>query len=137
MVAHMSNEATRPRISYYFDEHIRTAITTALRARGIDVLTAQDANRANQRISDADQLEFATAGGRVFVSSDTDFLNPKVVPQLASSAHAGIVYIHQTVSIGEQVRFLLYLARTETKETIAGQIRYYSPAPDGQPPPDA
>lgn len=130
----MSGETALPQISYYFDEHIRAAITAALRAKGIDILTAQDANRANQRISDSDQLGFATTDGRVFVSSDTDLLNPKVVPQLISGTHAGIVYIHQMVSIGEQVRFLLYLARVETSETMAGKIRYYSPISDDQLP---
>lgn len=74
---------------------------------------------------------FATSVQRVFVSNDTDVLNPGVVPQTATGQHIGIVYIEQSVSIGEQGRFLRYLAGTETLESIAGQIRFYEPAPRG------
>nr|MBF6592347.1 DUF5615 family PIN-like protein [Ktedonobacterales bacterium] len=119
-------------IHSYFDEHVRSApLTRFPRTRGIDVLTAQEALRAGQEIDDADQLAFATAQGRVLVSSDNHFLNPKVVPQLASGLHAGIVRLKDNVRIGEQGRYLRYIAQTETMATMAGQIRYYEPIPRG------
>lgn len=67
-------------IRYYFDEHVRAAIVGYLRSRGIDVLTAREAGRAHRRIADTEQLSFAT--NRILVSSDSDFLNPKSLPQL-------------------------------------------------------
>ena len=74
---------------------------------------------------------------RVFVSNDTDVLNPRVVPQVASGDHAGIVYIDQTVRIREQGRFLRYLFETETLESVVGQIRFFEPIPPGVFPDDS
>lgn len=120
-------------IRYYFDEHVRVAIVGYLRSRGIDVLTSQEAGRANRRIPDAEQLAFATGQNRILVSSDSDFLNPKNVPQLLTGQYVGIVYLTYdvTISIGAQARYLRYLAETETMESMAGQIRYYEPIPHG------
>lgn len=110
---------------------MRHAIALALRRYGIDVLTADEAGRAHKAISDDAQVAFAGGMGRIFVSNDTDVLNPKVVPQIATGQHAGIVYIEQNVSIGEQVRYLRFIAETETPASIAGQIRFYQPIPHG------
>lgn len=125
-------------IRYYFDEHVRAAIVGYLRSRGIDVLTAQEAGRANRRIADAEQLSFATEQNRILVSSDSDFLNPKSVPQLLTGQFSGIVYLTYdvTITIGAQARYLRYLAATETMETLAGQIRYYELIPHGMFPDD-
>jgi hypothetical protein len=38
------------------DENVHRGLVDALRALGHDVLTAHEAGRANQKISDADQL---------------------------------------------------------------------------------
>jgi predicted nuclease of predicted toxin-antitoxin system len=120
-------------IRYYFDEHVRAAIVGYLRSRAIDVLTTQEAGRANLRIADVEQLAFATEQNRILVSSDSDFLNPKSVSQLLTGQHRGIVYLTYdvTISIGAQARYLRYLAATETMATMAGQIRYYEPIPHG------
>ena len=59
-------------VRYYFDQHIYGAVPPALRQSGIDVLTAQEAGRCGS--SDAEQLAFATAEGRVMVSFDPDYL---------------------------------------------------------------
>ena len=125
------SEAASSDVTIYLDEHINPAITTYLRTHGIDVLTALEAGRANQRIPDFEQLDFATSVGRVLVSRDADFLNPSTVPQLNTGQHAGIVTIRRTASIGEQARYLRYIAETETMETMAGQIRYYEQVPKG------
>lgn len=123
-------------IRYYLDEHIDPAVAHYLLTHNIDVLTAFQANRANQRISDADQLAYSTSLHRVLVSRDKHFLNPGEVPQLATGEHAGIVAIRRTISIGAQARYLRYLAETEAMETLTGQIRYYEPIPDGMFPDD-
>lgn len=100
------------------------------------MLTAVDAGRANRRIPDAEQLDFATETGRVLVSRDTDFLNPREVSQLLTGAHGGIVALRRLASIGDHARYLRYLAETKTMETLAGQVRYYEPVPRGLFPDD-
>lgn len=104
-------------VGYYFDEHIDPDVALYPRAHGIAVLTAEEAQRAQQRIPDADQLAFATAMGRVLVSRDKHFLNPQEVPQIATGQHAGIVSIRRTASIGDQARYLRYLAEYQVRRT--------------------
>jgi predicted nuclease of predicted toxin-antitoxin system len=54
------------------DVHVPRAVTTALRLRSIDVLTAQE-DRAAQ-LDDDRLLERATELGRILVSQDEDLL---------------------------------------------------------------
>ena len=118
-------------IQFYFDEHIRLAVVQGVRRHGIDVLTAYEAGRANQRIADADQLAFATDSGRILVSSDTHFLNFHVVPQIETGAHGGVIFLRQSVGIGDQIRYLRYIASIETQESMKGTVRYFAPVPLG------
>ena len=120
-------------VRYYFDEHVRSAVARYLREHGVDVLTAHEAGRANQQIPDSEQLAYSLSIHRVLVTSDADFLNPRVVPQLATGQHAGVVRLRSApyVSIGDQGRYLRYLAETETMASLAGQIRFYKPIPRG------
>jgi hypothetical protein len=93
------------------------------------VLTALEAGRANRRVSDTEQLDYATTEGRVLVSRDADFLNPDKLPQLLTGNYAGIEALRRLVSIGQQSRYLRYIAVTETIESLAGRIRYFEPIP--------
>lgn len=54
------------------DVHVPLAITVGLRLRGIDVLTAQEDNRAE--VSDSELLSRATSLERILVSFDDDLL---------------------------------------------------------------
>ena len=54
------------------DEHVHRAITTSLRLRGVDVLTAQDDGR--RHVPDPVLLDRATELGRVLFSQDEDLL---------------------------------------------------------------
>jgi predicted nuclease of predicted toxin-antitoxin system len=125
-------------IRYYFDEHVRLAVARYLREHGIDVLTAYEAGRANQQIPDSEQLAYALAVERILVSSDVHFLNPRLIPQLATGQHAGIVRLRTNphISIGDHARYLRYIAENETMETIAGQLRYFERIPHGMFPDD-
>lgn len=104
----------------FFDEHMRAAIAEQLRARGIDVLTALDAGRANRRIDDADQLAFATQEGRVLVTEDHHFAD------LAQSRkpHAGIVYFPIQLSIGACVKYLELPALTTEPDEMRDTLIY-------------
>ena len=45
------------KIGFYLDEHIQTSLAEALRQRGVDVLTTQEAG--NIALNDYEQLSFA------------------------------------------------------------------------------
>ena len=84
----------------FFDEHVHIDLANLLVDDGHDVLTAaRDAGRANQRINDEDQLQYATDHGRVLVTFNArDF-----VPIAASWAgqgrpYTGIVVCEQRVA---------------------------------------
>jgi predicted nuclease of predicted toxin-antitoxin system len=86
------------RIKYLFDEHVPAAVTSGLRSRGVDVLTAQES--VVRAATDEDVLALATTQGRVIFTQDADFLRLHA----AGRTHAGIVYAHQQTQIGDIVR---------------------------------
>jgi len=59
-------------IKFYMDEHVHLAITEGLRLRGIDVLTAQDADMRGA--SSEAHLQLAFELDRVIFTNDDDFL---------------------------------------------------------------
>jgi predicted nuclease of predicted toxin-antitoxin system len=92
----------------YADEQFPLPVVQKLRALGYDVLTAQTAGQANQRIPDDQVLAFATADNRAVISQNRrDFI--RLHQQTPN--HAGIIVcsknldwdgftatIHQTLS---------------------------------------
>jgi len=108
------------RLHYYLDEHMRPAIAHQLRARGVDVMTTAEAGRAARRISDVDQLAFATANNQVLVTEDSDFV------QLATAGqpHAGIVYFPVQLDIGACTAYLELLALTTTPDEMRNQLLF-------------
>jgi predicted nuclease of predicted toxin-antitoxin system len=72
----------------YADEQYPYPVVELLRALGHDVLTVQDAGRANQKIPDLDVLAFATSQGRaVLTENRKDFFRlHRMQPD-----HAGII----------------------------------------------
>ena len=98
-------------IKFYTDEGFPRPTTLAFRNLGYDVLTCQEAGKANQNISDEDVVAFATAQNRIVLTINCrDFV--KIHRQ--SYQHAGIiactedlkfealaVRIHEAVSVHE------------------------------------
>ncbi|MDF5733731.1 MAG: DUF5615 family PIN-like protein [Rhizonema sp. PD38] len=72
----------------YADEQYPLPIVELLRALGHDVLTVQEAGKANQRIPDADILTFATSEERAVITENRkDFFRlHRIQPD-----HAGII----------------------------------------------
>lgn len=105
---------------YYLDEDVRRsqAVADGLRRRGIDVMTTVEAGRADQGIPDPDQLSFAVAHGRVFVTEDLRFA--------PVGLHAGVVVMQWAVDVGAYVRFLDYVAHAFTAEEMRNRILYYN-----------
>ena len=106
------------KVRYYTEEHVAKAVIRGLRQRGVDVLTAPEANKLSA--DDEEHLVFALAEGRVVFTQDDDFL------RLASSGktHAGIVYASQHTPIGEIIQGLMLIYQVLEAEEIIGNIEY-------------
>ena len=76
-------------VPLYMDVHVKSAITNALRQRGIDVLTAQEDDHGNT--SDVDLLQRANTLGRLMFTQDDDFLVIAQEWQTSGRPFAGIV----------------------------------------------
>jgi uncharacterized protein with PIN domain len=106
-------------IRYYLDEHMDVAVAIGLRRRGIDVVTTVEANLI--RASDPEQIKFAIAQQRVFVTRDRRIL----ATSGHEVSHAGIVIARSGRSaIGPTVLALAHLHRTMTCEEMKGRVEY-------------
>lgn len=105
------------------DVHIRRAVTSALRLRSIDVLTAQEDGAAE--LNDDRLLDRATELGRVLVSQDDDLLREGARRLKERKAFSGIIYCHQLrITIGQMVEDLELIATATTNEEWADRIEY-------------
>ena len=106
------------KIRYYADEHVSRAVIVGLRQRGVDVLSVPEANKLGA--SDKEHLAFAFAEERVLFTHDADFL------QLASSGidHAGIVYAHQHIPVGEIIRGLMLIYQVLDSADMINTVEY-------------
>lgn len=110
-------------VALYRDEHVHRAITTSLRLRGVDVLTAQD--DGHRHVPDHVLLDRATELGRVLFSQDEDLLAEANHRQRGQKAFAGVVYAHQLqVSIGACVRELELIAKIANQKGLADRVEY-------------
>lgn len=89
------------RIAFYMDEHVRAAVSESLRRRGVDVLTAQQADL--RRASDEAHLRWAVREGRTILIQDADFLRVHA----SNQSNPGIVSARQGTSPGAIVRSLM------------------------------
>src|SRR5712692_2532603 len=105
------------------DVHVPRAVTTALRLRAIDVLTAQEDGTAE--LDDGPLLRRATELGRILVSQDEDLLREGARRLKEGTDFSGIVYAHQLrVTIGQMVQDLELIARATSREEWRGRIEY-------------
>lgn len=106
-------------IRYFMDEHYPAAVSKALRERGIDVLTVQEAGRAT--LPDPDQLAFALAEDRVMVTFDTDYL----ALHQSGDPHAGIAWCPQEkYGIGALVQLLELLYSVCDRNQVYNRVEY-------------
>jgi predicted nuclease of predicted toxin-antitoxin system len=105
-------------IRFYCDEHIDLAIANALRKRGVDVLTAQEAGLLG--VPDQDHLQLAISQNRVILTQDTDFLR---MHKLGVS-HSGIVYAHQSASISKMIQGALLIFQAMTEDEMTNHVEY-------------
>jgi hypothetical protein len=106
-------------IRYFMDEHYPAPVTRDLRRLGIDVLTAQDAGRGG--LPDTDQLAFATAGERVMVTFDIDYL----ALHQSGIHHAGIAWCReQKYGIGMLIQLLQLLPAVSDRDQMRNRVEY-------------
>lgn len=106
-------------IRFYLDENVHRDIAEGLRHRSVDVVTTPEAG--NMGLGDFDQLAFATAEGRVFVTQDSDFL----VLHSEGVHHAGIVYYKdQTRTVKQILRGLLALYETTDSDEMLTNVKF-------------
>lgn len=114
-------------VRLYVDEDaLDNDLVSALRARGVDILTAREAGMIEQK--DEVHLEYATRQGRVLFSFNVgDFYRLHAAFLTEGKAHAGIVLgLQQRYSVGEQMRRLLKLIAAKSAEEMRNQIEFLS-----------
>jgi len=105
----------------YMDHHVPGPVTSALRRRGYDVLTAAE-DQAEERDVEI-LLARATQQGRVFVTQDRDLLSLAQVWREEGKPFFGIVYSRQQrVSYSEMIEWLELVASTLREDEVRNQV---------------
>ncbi|MFH1026097.1 MAG: DUF5615 family PIN-like protein [Nitrospirota bacterium] len=112
-------------IRLYIDEDAMDKdLVQALRARGIDVMTAFEANMIERL--DEEHLEHATKEGRVLYSFNVgDFYRLHIACLAQGKSHTGIILAHQRdYSMGRQMRRLLKLIVATSADDMKNQVEF-------------
>jgi hypothetical protein len=111
---------------YMDEDSMSQALVRALRARGVDVLTADEAQMI-ERI-DADHLAYAASQGRTLCTFNvSDFWTLHGGYLSDGRSHAGIVLMpQQRYSVGELLRRLLRLVATLSPEAMTNRAEFIS-----------
>jgi predicted nuclease of predicted toxin-antitoxin system len=110
-------------IALYMDVHVHRAITTGLRLRSVDVLTAQE--DGHRTAGDERLLDRATELQRVLFSQDEDLLAEAKRRQVEGISFVGVVYAHQLrITIGRCVQDLELIAKASEPEELANRVEY-------------
>jgi hypothetical protein len=110
-------------LAFLTDHHIHLAITTGLRRRGIDVLTASDIGMAEAE--DDELLTRATELNRIFVSQDQNLLRIAAEWQRDERSFTGIAFgIQEDLSIGKTIEYLELVAYAIAAEEMRNHVEY-------------
>ena len=103
------------------DPHVPRAITTGLRLRGVDVITAYE-DTAHQ-LDDPALLDRAKELGRALFTRDGDLLTEAARRQEENISFAGVIFAHQlTVSIGARIDDLELIAKAAEPEDVSENV---------------
>jgi Domain of unknown function (DUF5615) len=110
-------------IALYMDVHIPQAITTQLRRRNIDILTAQEDNTIE--LPDDQLLNRSTALNRVLFTHDIRFRALAENWQREEKPFAGLIFGHQIGgTIGQFVQDLEFIAQASDPEDWQNMVEY-------------
>lgn len=92
-------------ICLFTDEHIFKGLARELRNRGYNAEGCHEAGRANLKISDDEQLAYATRADRALLTENVvDFLHIDIAWKSAGREHAGIILVRNVGQLGELLR---------------------------------
>ena len=107
----------------YMDACVHFAVSNGLRARGVDVLTAQEDGRAET--PDPMVLDRAGELGRIVYTEDEDFVREGVRRQRAGIPFSGVIYAHQDrLAVGRRIEDLQLIVEAETEENVVNNVMY-------------
>lgn len=107
----------------YMDVHVRRSVTTGLRLRGVDILTAQEDDAGE--FDDPRLLDRATALARVLFTQDDDLLKEAARRQETGEGFAGVIYAHQlNVTVGQCIDDLELIAQATEPDEWANLVIY-------------
>lgn len=110
-------------VALYMDHHVPASITTGLRRRGIDVLTAYEDGA--HELPDPELLDRATTLERVLFTQDDDLLAEATMRQRDGTFFYGVIYAHQRrVSIGSCVHDLELVATLCDPADVVNDVLY-------------
>jgi predicted nuclease of predicted toxin-antitoxin system len=112
-------------IRSYLDHHVPDLFAVDLRRRGFDAIVARDVG--NARASDEEHLTWATAHGRVVLTSDFDDYPPMADRWFFEGRdHTGIILLEQPTSVpyGRLLRRLLRLLDTLTADDMINRVEW-------------
>jgi Domain of unknown function (DUF5615) len=115
------------KIRLYLDEDTESqGLLTALRSRGVDVISAAESGMTGA--SDEEQLAFSAASDRVLYTFNRgDFLRLHTAYLVAGNHHAGlIVALQQRYRVGEQMRRLLRLIADKSVADMRDNVEFLS-----------
>ncbi len=90
-------------LAFLLDEDVSHRVAEALRQRGVDAVPVHEVGRAKSRVSDEDQLIFATGAGRVQVTYNrADYQVLDATWRTKGRTHAGICGALREASLAER-----------------------------------
>jgi predicted nuclease of predicted toxin-antitoxin system len=103
-------------VRFLLDEDISQRVAEGLRRRDVDAVSVHEAGRSGRRISDEEQLAYATAEGRAIVTYNRqDFQALDDAWRRVGRDHAGILWCAESIiprrAIGDLIRALEAVAR--------------------------
>jgi predicted nuclease of predicted toxin-antitoxin system len=112
------------RITAYVDEDVPLSFAEALRNRGVDCITTQEAG--NKGLSDREQLAFSAGKNRAIVTHNKkDFILLHNEYARSGTAHSGIVVADQ-LPVGQTLRRFMKLWFSRTTEDMANRLEFLS-----------
>jgi len=110
-------------IRLYMDHNVPRAITSGLRLKGIDLITAYE--DGSSQLDDSELLDRATALERVLFTRDYNLLQEATKRQRIGIPFYGIIYAHQLkISIGDCIRDLEIIAEAGDPEDLINQAQF-------------
>jgi predicted nuclease of predicted toxin-antitoxin system len=105
------------------DVHARRPVSSGLRRRGVDVLTAQEDSAAT--LDDDELLDRALELGRVLFTQDDDLLQEAAARQRSGGPFAGVIYAHQqNITVRQTIDDLELIAKACEPKELENKVVY-------------